>query len=158
MRDITNNASSIEQESLTDGSGRARRGDSAEEWTIRQMCDQFDVTPRALRFYEQQELLAPRREGLRRLYSRRDRARLTLILRGKRFGFSLAELREHLDLYDREGGVTLQLQRTLETGARKLGEFESQRAELDRTISALKAQMAEWERLLSGAATVAAKG
>ena len=61
--------------------------------TIREMCDAFDVTPRTLRFYESKELLAPHREGNRRLYSRRDRARLKLILRGKRLGFSLNEIR-----------------------------------------------------------------
>ena len=70
--------------------------------TIRQMCDLFDVTPRALRFYEAKELLFPIREGTRRLFTRGDRARLTLILRGKRFGFSLEEIRQLLDLW--EGG------------------------------------------------------
>jgi DNA-binding transcriptional MerR regulator len=69
--------------------------------SIRAMCSDFNVTPRTLRFYESKELLFPRREGQRRLYSRADRARLTLILRGKRFGFSLEEIRQLLDLYDR---------------------------------------------------------
>ena len=68
--------------------------------TIRQMCDAFDVTPRTLRFYESKELLSPVREGQRRLFTRRDRARLKLILRGKRFGFSLEEIRQLLDLYE----------------------------------------------------------
>ena len=66
--------------------------------TIREMCDAFDVTPRALRFYEAKELLFPMRQGQKRLYSRRDRARLKLILRGKRFGFSLEDIRQLLDL------------------------------------------------------------
>ena len=68
--------------------------------TIRQMCDHFEVTPRALRFYEAKELLRPIRQGTRRLFTPADRARLTLILRGKRFGFSLEEIRQLLDLWD----------------------------------------------------------
>ena len=67
--------------------------------TIREMCDAFDVTPRTLRFYESKELLFPERDGQKRLFTRRDRARLKLILRGKRFGFSLEEIRQLLDLY-----------------------------------------------------------
>src|SRR6056297_2417478 len=62
--------------------------------TIREMCDAFDVTPRTLRFYEAKELLFPIREGQKRLFTKRDRARLKLILRGKRFGFSLEEIRQ----------------------------------------------------------------
>ena len=67
--------------------------------TIREMCDAFDVTPRTLRFYEAKELLFPIREGQKRLFTKRDRARLKLILRGKRFGFRLEEIRQLLDLY-----------------------------------------------------------
>ncbi|MGR3466994.1 MAG: MerR family transcriptional regulator, partial [Shimia sp.] len=70
----------------------------SETMTIREMCDHFDVTPRTLRFYEAKELLFPIRQGTRRLFTKRDRARLKLILRGKRFGFSLEELRQLLDL------------------------------------------------------------
>ena len=66
--------------------------------SIRELCDAFDVTPRTLRFYEAKELLAPLRQGTRRLYTRRERARLKLILRGKRFGFSLEDIRQLLDL------------------------------------------------------------
>ena len=64
--------------------------------TIRQMCDAFEVTARTLRFYEAKELIAPIREGQKRLFTKRDRARLKLILRGKRFGFSLEEIRQLL--------------------------------------------------------------
>ena len=67
--------------------------------TIRQMCDAYDVTPRTLRFYEAKELLFPERLGQKRLFTKRDRARLKLIIRGKRFGFSLEEIRQLLDLY-----------------------------------------------------------
>ena len=66
--------------------------------SIRAMCEAFDVTPRTLRFYESKELLSPIREGTKRLFTRRDRARLKLILRGKRFGFSLEEIRQLLEL------------------------------------------------------------
>ena len=68
--------------------------------TIREMCDTFGVTARTLRFYESKELLSPMRDGQKRLFTRRDRARLKLILRGKRFGFPLEEIRQLLDLYD----------------------------------------------------------
>ncbi|NCX83726.1 MAG: MerR family transcriptional regulator, partial [Rhodobacteraceae bacterium] len=67
--------------------------------TIREMCDLFDVTPRTLRFYEAKELIAPIRDGQKRLYTKRDRARLKLILRGKKFGFSLEEIRQLLEMY-----------------------------------------------------------
>ena len=71
-------------------------------FTIRQLCAEFGVTPRSLRFYEDKGLLNPARDGLNRVYAVRDRARLQLILRGKRVGFSLAEIRDMLDLYDRD--------------------------------------------------------
>ena len=67
--------------------------------TIREMCDTYDVTPRTLRFYEAKELLSPLRDGQKRLFTRRDRGSLKLILRGKRFGFSLEEIRQLLELY-----------------------------------------------------------
>ncbi|RYF99061.1 MAG: MerR family DNA-binding transcriptional regulator, partial [Caulobacteraceae bacterium] len=71
-------------------------------YSIRQLCQEFDVTPRSLRFYEDKGLLFPAREGLNRVYSHRDRARLILILRGKLVGFSLNEIGEMLDLYDED--------------------------------------------------------
>lgn len=111
--------------------------------TIRQMCDDFDVTPRTLRFYESKELLFPARDGQRRLYSRRDRARLKLILRGKRFGFSLEEIRQLLDLYDRDDSRELQLAQTYAVAERHLEEMESQRLALDEAIAELKDQM-QW--------------
>lgn len=113
--------------------------------TIRQMCDAYDVTPRTLRFYEAKELLNPIRQGTRRLFTRRDRARLALILRGKRFGFSLEDIRQTLDLYDREGGVSAQRQKAFELAVKRLAEMEAQRAELDLAIAELKAELAEAE-------------
>jgi DNA-binding transcriptional MerR regulator len=117
--------------------------------TIREMCDAFDVTPRTLRFYEQKELLFPIRQGTRRLFTRRDRARLKLILRGKRFGVSLEDIRQLLDLYDRDGGQAAQLTRSYEIAQARLEDMERQRRELDETIAELKAQMAWGEEVLA---------
>ncbi|ESW59555.1 MAG: MerR family transcriptional regulator [Rhodobacter sp. CACIA14H1] len=118
--------------------------------TIRQMCDAFDVTPRTLRFYEAKELIAPVRRGTSRLYTYRDRARLKLILRGKRFGFSLEDLRQLLDMYDRDGGAQeAQLRRTCEVARDRLTRMEQQRAELDEAIADLKEQLAWGEGALA---------
>ncbi len=122
---------------------------TTETMTIREMCDAFDVTPRTLRFYEQKELLFPVRKGTKRLFTKRDRARLKLILRGKRFGFSLEDIRQLLDLYDREGGGALQLARTYEIATARLSEMEAQRAELDQSIAELKGQLAWGEEALA---------
>jgi DNA-binding transcriptional MerR regulator len=113
--------------------------------TIREMCEAYDVTPRTLRFYEAKELLTPIRVGTRRLFTRRDRARLALILRGKRFGFSLEDIRQTLDLYDRDGGLTAQRQKAYELAVKRLAEMEAQRAELDVAIAELKAELREAE-------------
>ena len=119
--------------------------------TIRQMCEQFDVTPRTLRFYEAKELLTPIREGTRRLFTRRDRARLKLILRGKRFGFSLEDIRQTLDLYDRDNSNLPQMLRTYQLARDRLAAMEAQRAELDAAIAELRAE------LEAGAAMIAAR-
>lgn len=108
---------------------------------IRDMCEAFDVTPRTLRFYEAKELLFPIREGQRRLFTKRDRARLKLILRGKRFGFSLEEIRQLLDLYHMGDSQLTQLSKTLETAKRHLSDMEAQSRELDEAIGELKDQM-----------------
>ncbi len=118
-------------------------GDHKDLMTIRQMCDAFDVTPRTLRFYEAKELLFPLREGQKRLFSRRDRGRLKLILRGKRFGFSLEEMRQLLDLYDRGDAQEEQLKRTYEVARERLAQMELQRDELNEAIEELKGQL-EW--------------
>lgn len=110
--------------------------------TIREMCEAFDVTPRTLRFYEAKELLSPVRDGTRRLFTRRDRARLTLILRGKRFGFSLEDIRQTLDLYDRDGSNEAQRRRTCELARERLAVMEAQRSELDEAIAELRAELA----------------
>ncbi|AWB49762.1 MerR family transcriptional regulator [Gemmobacter aquarius] len=111
--------------------------------TIRQMCGQYEVTPRTLRFYEAQELLAPVRRGTARFYTYRDRARLKLILRGKRFGFSLEDIRQLLEMYDRDTGQQeAQLSRTYAMAKERLAQMERQRADLDDAIAELKDEMA----------------
>lgn len=93
----------------------ARAGDSPKDrtYTISELAREFDITTRAIRFYESCGLLTPRREGQRRIYSRRDRTRLKLTLRGKRIGMSLAEIGEVFDLYDMAHGQERQLERYL---------------------------------------------
>ncbi|CUH67314.1 MAG: MerR family DNA-binding transcriptional regulator [Pseudomonadota bacterium] len=109
--------------------------------TIREMCDAFQVTPRTLRFYEAKELLFPIREGQKRLFTKSDRARLKLILRGKRFGFSLEEIRQLLDLYDMGDAQLTQLSRTYEVAQQRLDDMIRQRDELEEAIDELKEQM-----------------
>lgn len=111
--------------------------------TIREMCDLFGVTARALRFYESKELLAPIRDGQRRLFTKRDRARLKLILRGKQFGFSLEDIRQLLDLYDMGDQQQTQLRSVYAAGVERLAAMERQRDELDETIADLRKQL-EW--------------
>lgn len=106
--------------------------------TISEMCAEFDVTPRTLRFYEYKELLQPRREGQKRLFTKRDKARLKLILRGKRFGFSLDEIRELLDLYYVGDQQATQLARTYERALLRMKGMREQRAELDVAIDDLQ--------------------
>jgi DNA-binding transcriptional MerR regulator len=113
------------------------------------MCAEFTVTPRTLRFYEAKELIAPVREGQRRLYTRRCRARLKLILQGRRFGFSLEDIRQLLDLYDIGDQQVTQMTRTCELARERLRAMEGQRDELDTAIADLKERLADGERLLA---------
>jgi len=119
--------------------------------TIREMCDTYDVTPRTLRFYESKELLFPIREGQRRLFTRRDRARLTLILRGKRFGFTLEDIRQLLDLYELGDGQQTQLARTLEVARSRLAEMQRQYSDLGEAIAELTDQIGWAEERLAAA-------
>ncbi|WGW05661.1 MerR family transcriptional regulator [Tropicibacter oceani] len=117
--------------------------------TIREMCDAFEVTPRTLRFYEQKELLFPIREGQKRLFTRRDRARLKLILRGKRFGFSLEEIRQLLDLYHVGDQQQTQLQRSYEVAQERLTDLVRQRDDMNAAIQDLQDQMKWAERMIA---------
>jgi len=122
---------------------------SNETMTIREMCEAFDVTPRTLRFYEAKELLFPERVGQRRLFTKRDRARLKLILRGKRFGFSLEEIRQLLDLYYKGDGQLSQLEQTYELAGKRLEDLEKQRTEIDSAITDLRDQLKWAEKVIS---------
>lgn len=106
-------------------------------FTIGDLAREFDVTLRALRFYEDKGLLNPTRDGLTRLYSRRDRARLKLILLGKRVGFSLVEVKEILDLYDLKDGQITQLRVAERRFSEQLVVLERQKAEIDLAIAEL---------------------
>ena len=119
-----------------------------ETMTIGEMCAAHGVTPRTLRFYEAKELISPIRDGQRRLYRPRDRARLKLILRGRRFGFSLDEMRELLDLYAPGDGQVTQLSATLEAAERHRAELAAKRDDLDAAIRELDKQMALVHRML----------
>ena len=124
--------------------------------TIREMCDAFEVTPRTLRFYESKELLFPIRQGTRRFFTRRDRARLKLILRGKRFGFSLEDIRQILDLYDQDGSNEAQTLRTYELAQARLAQMEAQRAELDVAITELRNELKASEPMIASLRCAAA--
>ena len=106
--------------------------------SFKEMCAKFEVTPRTLRYYEYIELLAPEKDGRARFYGAREVARLTLILRGRRFGFSLEEIRQWLLIY-RQKGTQTQLEQWLELADRQLADLTRQQAELETSISDLRA-------------------
>ena len=108
-----------------------------EELSITDLCGEFGVTPRALRFYEDEGLIAPERRGTARVYSHRDRARLAWILRGKRVGFSLAEIREMIDLYDLGDGRRVQRAVTVARCRERIAALEAQRRDIDAAIAEL---------------------
>jgi DNA-binding transcriptional MerR regulator len=121
----------------------------ARTFTIRQLCQEFGCTPRALRFYEDKALLAPARRGMNRVYSPRDRARLQLILRGKRVGLSLAEIGEILDLYEADDGGAQQIARGLTKYRERIVALEAQRRDIDKAIEELRAGCVDLERRLA---------
>lgn len=117
--------------------------------TIREMCDAFDVTPRTLRFYEAKELIFPIREGMKRLYTRGDRGRLKLILRGKRFGFSLEDIRQLLDLYNIGDQQVTQMTSVIEAARQRLTELEAQRDDLEAALAELRSHISWGEHELA---------
>ena len=116
---------------------------------IGDLASEFGVTLRTLRFYEDKGLLQPRRIGVTRLYSRRDRARLKLILLGKRLGFSLEEVRRMIELYDPEGRNKTQLKVALDKGGEQLQRLKEQRVEIDTAIRELEQTMTIVREMLS---------
>ncbi len=105
--------------------------------TFKEMCAEFDVTPRTLRYYEYIELLQPERVGRSRFYNPRDCARMTLILRGRKYGFQLEEIRQWLLIYENEG-TAAQMRAFVEMADRQLGELEIQRQQIDDAINELR--------------------
>ena len=122
--------------------------DSQASFTIGQMCADFGVTARALRFYEDERLLAPERRGTQRLYSARDRARLAWILRGRRVGLSLADIKELLDLYDLGDNRRTQRLATIERCSEQLENLKRQRVDIDATIAELETFIATVTNLI----------
>ncbi|MDO8985241.1 MerR family DNA-binding transcriptional regulator [Cypionkella sp.] len=106
--------------------------------SFKEMCAKFEVTPRTLRYYEYIELLSPEKDGRARFYGSREVARLTLILRGRRFGFSLEEIRQWLLIY-RQQGTQTQLEQWLGMADRQLADLTRQQGELETSISDLRA-------------------
>jgi DNA-binding transcriptional MerR regulator len=115
-----------------------QRGGS-DECSISELASEFDVTPRAIRFYEDQGLLAPRREGQRRIYTVRDRTRLKLTLRGKRLGLTLGEIRELIDMYDARRDERPQLERFVAILAQHRSALEQQREDIEAQLSEIAA-------------------
>jgi len=125
--------------------------DSDPRFTIGRLCDEFGVTGRALRFYEDEELLSPERRGTHRLYSARDRARLAWILRGRRVGLSLADIKELLDLYDLGDDRRTQRLATIERCGEQVAKLKQQRVDIDATIHELEEFIAMVERTVKAA-------
>ncbi|MGL4280185.1 MAG: MerR family transcriptional regulator [Albidovulum sp.] len=117
--------------------------------SFKEMCARFDTTPRTLRYYEYIELLSPKKDGRARYYRPREIARMTLIQRGRRFGFSLEEIRQWLLIYD-EKGTQEQYSVWIALANRQLGELERQQAELEATIADLRSLRDDTQKLLDG--------
>lgn len=120
------------------GTTRTKGDEAGALFSITELADELGVTPRAIRFYEAKGLLEPQRAGATRVYTHRDRARLQIILRGKRLGFSLALVQKYLDLYDADPTQKVQMQHLLAGARQRIAELEAQRQDLELTIEELR--------------------
>jgi len=120
-------------------------------YSITELAKEFAVTTRAIRFYEDQGLLAPRREGQRRIYSNRDRVRLKLTLRGKRLGLSLGNIKELFDIYDSARGEQAQLHQYLELLAERRAQLVQQREDIEAILGEIDAFESQCRKLLGEA-------
>lgn len=118
-------------------------------FTIGDLAKEFDVSLRTLRFYEDKDLIHPRRDGVTRIYSRRDRARLKLIIMGKRVGFSLKEIKEMLDLYDLKDGQSTQLKVSLKRFNEQIALLEKQKQDVEQAINELSQTVTIVEGMLA---------
>lgn len=118
-------------------------------WTISELAREFDITPRTIRFYEDQGIVSPVRDGRNRVYSTRDRARLKLALRGKRLGLLLSEIRSLIDMYDGPGDTTPQLRQYLSILAQHRATLEQQQRDIEDTLAEIAQQEMQCQRLLA---------
>jgi DNA-binding transcriptional MerR regulator len=111
---------------------------STDLYSVTELAQELGITPRAIRFYETKGLIKPRRAGTTRVYTHRDRARMQLILRGKRLGFTLADIKEYLDMYQVDPSQVKQVKLLLGKIERRMGELEQQRDDLETTLLELE--------------------
>ncbi len=127
----------LDENDLANVVGAADDSTKKTQFTIGELAKEFDCTLRTLRFYEDKGLINPKREGMNRIYNRRDRARLKLVLMGKRVGFSLSEIRDMLDLYDLRDGQVTQLRVALSRFQHQITVLEGQRQNIEQAIEEL---------------------
>jgi DNA-binding transcriptional MerR regulator len=127
--------------------------DEQETLTLKEMCEKFDVTPRTLRYYEYIELLKPEKKGRTRLFGTKEMARLELILRGRRFGFSLEEIRQWLELYNQDPNNIIQMKAWLELSGNQIKELEHRKFQLEETIQELNNLRKQTKTILGNNAT-----
>ncbi|MFJ1300201.1 MerR family transcriptional regulator [Bordetella genomosp. 5] len=122
---------------------------SSSTWTISELAREFDITPRTIRFYEDQGIVSPQRDGRNRVYGARDRTRLKLALRGKRLGLQLSEICSLIDMYDGPGTTEPQLRQYLSVLDSHRATLEQQRRDIDETLQEIAQQEAQCQALLA---------
>lgn len=122
---------------------------SQKTWTISELASEFSITPRTIRFYEDQGIVSPERDGLTRVYHSRDRTRLKLALRGKRLGLQLSEILSLIDMYDGPGDTTAQLQHYMEVLGEHRRVLKQQQKDLEQTLTEIETQLVRCEAVLA---------